>query len=127
MVERIEQIKGDRLKRWSVYVATPFVWLALALLNPLLLIVPADAGVRDLEGDGIRDGRPARPRGRPRLLLGGFGGEHRRELVVARPASMLERCDPVTVGKIDAGVRVKEQSHDLLMSGAAVAEDHRFE
>ena len=30
MVERIERIQGDRLKRWSVYVATPFVWLALA-------------------------------------------------------------------------------------------------
>ena len=40
MVERIEQIKSDRLKRWSVYVAAPFVWLALALLNPLLLLIP---------------------------------------------------------------------------------------
>jgi hypothetical protein len=41
MVERIEQIREDRFKRWSVYAAAPFLWLALALLNPLLLIVPA--------------------------------------------------------------------------------------
>jgi hypothetical protein len=40
MVERIERIRGDRLKRWCVYVAAPFVWLALALLDPLLLFVP---------------------------------------------------------------------------------------
>jgi hypothetical protein len=41
MVERIEQIRSDRFKRWSAYAAAPFLWLALALLNPLLLIVPA--------------------------------------------------------------------------------------
>jgi hypothetical protein len=40
MVERIEQLREDRLKRWSVYAAAPFLWLALALLNPLLLIIP---------------------------------------------------------------------------------------
>ena len=40
MVERIERIRSDRLQRWSVYVAAPFVWLALALLNPLLLLIP---------------------------------------------------------------------------------------
>ncbi len=40
MLERIERIRGDRLQRWSVYAATPFLWLALALLNPLLLVVP---------------------------------------------------------------------------------------
>jgi hypothetical protein len=40
MVERIEQIREDRFKRWSVYTAAPFLWLALALLNPLLLVVP---------------------------------------------------------------------------------------
>ena len=34
MVERIERIRSDRLQRWSVYVALPFVWLALALLDP---------------------------------------------------------------------------------------------
>ena len=39
MVERIEQIRGDRLQRWSIYAAVPFVWLALALLNPFLLLV----------------------------------------------------------------------------------------
>mgnify|MGYP006952618076 CR=1 FL=1 len=27
--------------RWSVYAAAPFAWLALALFNPLLLVVPA--------------------------------------------------------------------------------------
>jgi hypothetical protein len=40
MVERFERIRGDRLQRWSVYAAAPFVWLALALLNPFLLLVP---------------------------------------------------------------------------------------
>jgi hypothetical protein len=40
MVEHIERIRNDRLKRWSVYVAAPFVWLALALLNPFLLLIP---------------------------------------------------------------------------------------
>ena len=40
MVERFERIRGDRLQRWSVYAAVPFVWLALALLNPFLLFVP---------------------------------------------------------------------------------------
>jgi hypothetical protein len=41
MIELVEQIRGDRLKRWSIYAATPFVWLALALLNPFLLLIPA--------------------------------------------------------------------------------------
>ena len=41
MVERIARVKEDRLLRWSAYAALPFVWLALALLNPLLLLVPA--------------------------------------------------------------------------------------
>ena len=41
MVQRIEQIRGDRFRRWTAYMAAPFLWLALALLNPLLLIVPA--------------------------------------------------------------------------------------
>ena len=40
MTERIEQIRGDRLQRWSVYAALPFVWLAVALLNPYVLLVP---------------------------------------------------------------------------------------
>ena len=40
MVERIERIRGDRLQRWSVYAAVPFVWLALAFLNPFVLFIP---------------------------------------------------------------------------------------
>ena len=36
----MERIRGDRLQRWSVYAAAPFLWLAVALLNPLLLLVP---------------------------------------------------------------------------------------
>ena len=127
MVERIEQIKGDRLKRWSVYVATPFVWLALALLNPLLLIVPPMLvfAIWKAMEYGMVDRHD--PVGRPRLLLGGLAASIAASSSWPGPASMLERCDPVAVGKIDAGVRVEEQSHDLLMSGAAVAEDHRFE
>ena len=34
------RLREDRLLRWSAYAAVPFVWLALALLNPLLLLVP---------------------------------------------------------------------------------------
>jgi hypothetical protein len=41
MVERITRAKDDRLLRWSAYGAAPIVWLALALLNPFLLVVPA--------------------------------------------------------------------------------------
>ena len=37
---RIERVRADRLQRWSVYAALPFLWLALALLNPYLLIAP---------------------------------------------------------------------------------------
>lgn len=40
MVERIVRAKDDRLLRWSAYIAAPYLWLALALLNPLLLVVP---------------------------------------------------------------------------------------
>jgi hypothetical protein len=36
----LERVKADRLLRWSAYAATPFVWLAIALLNPVLLLVP---------------------------------------------------------------------------------------
>lgn len=35
-----ERVRQDRLLRWSVYAAVPCVWLALALVNPGLLIVP---------------------------------------------------------------------------------------
>ena len=40
MVERISRVREDRLLRWSAYAAVPFIWLALALLNPFLLFVP---------------------------------------------------------------------------------------
>ena len=36
----VARIREDRLLRWSAYAAVPFVWLAIALLNPLLLLVP---------------------------------------------------------------------------------------
>jgi hypothetical protein len=40
------RVREDRLLRWSLYAAVPFVWLALALVNPLLLLMPfAAAGV----------------------------------------------------------------------------------
>jgi hypothetical protein len=35
------RVREDRLLRWSLYAAVPFVWLALALINPLLLLAPA--------------------------------------------------------------------------------------
>ena len=34
------RVREDRLLRWSLYAAVPFVWLALALVNPLLLLGP---------------------------------------------------------------------------------------
>ena len=40
MLARIERIRQDRHRRWSAYAAFPYVWLALALMNPLLLVVP---------------------------------------------------------------------------------------
>ena len=40
MAERFERIRSDRLLRWSVYAAAPYLWLALALLNPFVLLVP---------------------------------------------------------------------------------------
>jgi hypothetical protein len=40
MLARIERIRHDRLRRWSAYAALPYAWLALALMNPLLLVVP---------------------------------------------------------------------------------------
>ena len=40
MVERISRARDDRLLRWSAYAAVPFIWLALALLNPVLLVMP---------------------------------------------------------------------------------------
>lgn len=40
MVERISRARDDRLLRWSAYATVPFIWLALALLNPFLLFMP---------------------------------------------------------------------------------------
>jgi hypothetical protein len=36
----LARVREDRLLRWSAYAAVPFVWFALALLSPLLLVVP---------------------------------------------------------------------------------------
>jgi hypothetical protein len=36
----VARVREDRLLRWSAYGAVPFVWFALALLNPFLLLVP---------------------------------------------------------------------------------------
>lgn len=36
----LERLYADRLLRWSAYAAVPFVWLAVALLNPFLLAIP---------------------------------------------------------------------------------------
>jgi hypothetical protein len=33
------RIKDDRLIRWSAYAAVPVAWLALALLNPFVLVL----------------------------------------------------------------------------------------
>jgi hypothetical protein len=34
------RVREDRLLRWSMYAAVPFVWLALALVSPALLLGP---------------------------------------------------------------------------------------
>jgi hypothetical protein len=34
------RVRDDRLVRWSVFAAVPFAWLALALVTPILLLVP---------------------------------------------------------------------------------------
>ena len=36
----LARVREDRLLRWSAYAAVPFFWLAIALLNPSLLLVP---------------------------------------------------------------------------------------
>jgi hypothetical protein len=40
MTALLERFHEDRLVRWSVYVTTPYAWLALALFDPFLLLVP---------------------------------------------------------------------------------------
>lgn len=36
----LARVREDRLLRWSAYAAVPALWFSIALLNPLLLIVP---------------------------------------------------------------------------------------
>jgi hypothetical protein len=36
----VARVREDRLLRWSAYAAVPFVWFALALVNPFLLLCP---------------------------------------------------------------------------------------
>ena len=40
MAALLERFKEDRLVRWSVYASAPFLWLALALFDPFMLLVP---------------------------------------------------------------------------------------
>jgi hypothetical protein len=40
MAAWLERFREDRLVRWGVYASAPFLWLALALFNPFLLVVP---------------------------------------------------------------------------------------
>lgn len=36
----LARVHEDRLLRWSAYAAVPVLWLAIALVNPFLLLVP---------------------------------------------------------------------------------------
>lgn len=36
----LERLQDDRFLRWSAYATAPFAWLAVALFDPLLLLVP---------------------------------------------------------------------------------------
>jgi hypothetical protein len=36
----VARVRDDRLLRWSAYSAVPFLWLSLALVNPVLLLTP---------------------------------------------------------------------------------------
>lgn len=40
MTELTARVREDRLVRWSLYAAVPCAWLALALVNPVLLLMP---------------------------------------------------------------------------------------
>ena len=40
MVELVARVRDDRLLRWSAYATVPFLWFALALVNPFVLLVP---------------------------------------------------------------------------------------
>lgn len=35
----LARVREDRLLRWSLYASVPVLWLAIALVNPLLLMV----------------------------------------------------------------------------------------
>ena len=36
----VARVRDDRLLRWSAYAAVPVLWFALALVNPVLLLLP---------------------------------------------------------------------------------------
>ncbi len=36
----VARVRDDRLLRWSAYATVPVLWFALALVNPLLLLLP---------------------------------------------------------------------------------------
>ena len=36
----LARVREDRLLRWSAYASVPALWLAIALVNPFLLLVP---------------------------------------------------------------------------------------
>ena len=40
LVLMLARVREDRLLRWSAYAAIPFFWLGVALLNPLLFLMP---------------------------------------------------------------------------------------
>jgi hypothetical protein len=37
-VDIVERLKEDRLLRWSAYAAVPLTWLAVALVNPYVML-----------------------------------------------------------------------------------------
>ena len=36
----LARVREDRLLRWTAYASAPFAWLALALLDPFVLVFP---------------------------------------------------------------------------------------
>jgi hypothetical protein len=36
----VARVREDRLLRWTAYASIPALWFSIALLNPLLLVVP---------------------------------------------------------------------------------------
>ena len=54
----VARVREDRLLRWSAYAAVPVLWLALALVNPFLLLVPPVINASSLmDGDALRRDR----------------------------------------------------------------------